>query len=553
MKKSLQNRLKQYSIAAGALAGCSSASAQVMHTNVNPDSLTTGFGNSYNLDINNDNIVDFIIDIAQSTSSGSFTFTSGFFNYNQQRTGVRIDPQSNNAVFGYYPQAMSAGLPILNQSYGWASYGARPVAQNIVYSNSYSFNTYYGSTIYGSNQGTWQAGNFHNAQSKYMGLRIELNGNFHYGWVRLDVPSVDSFIVKNYAVNLTSDQMIITGDTGLVTNSSPALSVTAADIANSGNGSDIEVNFGAGNNESTVLLYRIIAVKETNAASFTLTDAQNVGSGEYLPVIPNGSATYTETLFAGMKDSDGDNITVNVPYKLFVHTWANGFVAVNDALSAPSDTVVLESSDASIAPVQSVNIFDVNNNGNGLDLEVNFNALADETYLQEYRIFIVKANQAGGFGLNAAESNTHYKTVLPTGQNISVTLEDDSKSTDGVAIQNGVAYRAFVMSVADGTNVTDNFLSSASNELTLSDAVGIKSINKDVAKISYLNEAVLITSQTGTAFNKIELYTSDGRLVSNLTENKSTHQIAYGTHAAGLYLVKLTIEQGEFFEKVVLR
>lgn len=545
MKKSLLDKLKAYSLTAGAVAAGANADAQVLYTNVNPDSLTTGTGSSYDLDLDNDGNVDFVIDIFQSSFSGSFTFTGGFFNYAVNSQGIRIDALGSNEVLGNWAQALGSGIAVQNQQYGWTGgyYGNNVLANHVEFFSSFSFSTYYGSTISGTYSGTFQNGNFPNAQDKYLGLRVMIGGAMHYGWARLDVLSGDSFVVKDYAIELEDSTFIVTGDTGLMQHALPAISVNALDVNNNGDGSDITVEFDEAADESSVGLYRIIVVKESSSAGFSLVDAQNVASNSYFPVAPSGAGTYSETLYAGMKDSDGDVITTEIPYKVFIHTIANPAVALEDALSQPSDTVELEEFVA-LEPVQFVSIFDVDDNGNGEDLEVNFNRLANENNLEEYRIFIVKSESAPFFTLSIAEANSNYYTQVPNGQNVSVVLNDDSRDADGDLIENDVPYRAFVMSVADGVNAIDNFLSPASNEVTLDQSTGIDNVTKsDNIRVAYNTGSVSISTRNGAALQHVELFTMDGKLLKNEMLNQAEITLDNTQLSSGVYLVRVT-EQG---------
>lgn len=552
MKKSLLDKLKAYSLSAGAFAAGTSAQAQVMYTNVEPDSATSGIGSSYDLDLNNDGTVDFILDIAQSTNYGYFTFTGGFFYFNNAHEGVQISPQGSNRVLGNWPQALNTGMIVQDQIYGWYNYSNMNLARHADVFSSFQFSSYYGSTFSGSYSWSYSGGNFLNTQDKYIGLRVVISGDTHYGWARLDVDSVTSFVLKDYAIELTPDKFIFTGDTGLILHASPAQAVAAADVSNFGNGNDIQVQFAAGANESTVGLYRLIAVKEAVAAGFTLADAQTVPSSCYFPMAPNGSPVYTQNLYAGMRDSDGDFITTGVPYKIFVHTEANTSVAINDALSQPSDTVVLEELIA-LEPVQAVSAFDVGNKGNGLDLEVNFNKIAFEGNLQEYRVFITKSANAGAFGLSDAETNTNFLGIAPTGQNISTVLTNTSRDTDGDLIKNNVPYRAFVMSVADGLNATDNFLSPASNEVTLNNTVGIETPSvSDHLLVAYTGNGVSVSTRDGSVFRSAEIRSLDGKLLRSETMNQNELRLDNGQFATGAYFVRLTDKNNSYLLKVLI-
>lgn len=56
--------------------------------------------------------------------------------------------------------------------------------------------------------------NWAGKQDKYVGLRIKLNNQWRYGWVRLSIPSDTSkIIVKDYAYNQSPDTPINAGQT----------------------------------------------------------------------------------------------------------------------------------------------------------------------------------------------------------------------------------------------------------------------------------------------------------------------------------------------------
>jgi len=62
--KEFTSKLRAYSLAAGAIVtGITAAQAKIVYTDVDPDSTLSGNGSVYQLDLNNDNIIDFNINI----------------------------------------------------------------------------------------------------------------------------------------------------------------------------------------------------------------------------------------------------------------------------------------------------------------------------------------------------------------------------------------------------------------------------------------------------------------------------------------------------------
>ena len=122
-----------------------------------------------------------------------------------------------------------------------------------------------------------------------------------------------------------------------------AINVTAKDAGNSGDGSDLEVSFDAPKGQNTrVESYRVMVVKSAEAASFILYEANNAADYTTVSKIED-AASYTVVLAAGAKDVDGDAITEDVSYKVFVLSVADGINATENALSAASAPITLSS------------------------------------------------------------------------------------------------------------------------------------------------------------------------------------------------------------------
>lgn len=122
-----------------------------------------------------------------------------------------------------------------------------------------------------------------------------------------------------------------------------------------------------------------------------------------------------------------------------------------------------------------IQVNDVGDNGDGRDLSVSFNKLPDESKVNSYRIFVVKAANYTNFNVAAANavSSSNYTQVSKTGNNLSQVLASGSRDVDGALIKPGVSYRVFVMAV-DSRNAANQVLSPASSAITLS-TTGISS------------------------------------------------------------------------------
>jgi hypothetical protein len=191
MKKSTQDKLKMYSALAGT-AVVSSAGAQVVFTDINPDTIVhdTAF---YNLDLNNDGTDDFQF-------SADTMMTSS---YSAGIAQVQIIGNNNDAVLGSlyattypFPFSLNNGDTVKPANPNWNAY-----AQN-------SGLGYLGVFLTAS----YNYGNWVGVQDKYIGLRIDVGGQLHYGWARMSVsPHADTIIIKEYAYEQTPNQYIICG------------------------------------------------------------------------------------------------------------------------------------------------------------------------------------------------------------------------------------------------------------------------------------------------------------------------------------------------------
>jgi len=141
--------------------------AQIIYTDI-PDETPNA---TYPLDLNNDNIVDFII---QFGGSGSMI-------------GVICSPQNNNAYAGNF--VGGAHLP-------WALSASNNICDTL--STWYDANNP-GTMGMGANIGYWSS-----ATNKYLALKLIVGTNTYYGWARFDLLAISSsFTIKDYAYNST--------------------------------------------------------------------------------------------------------------------------------------------------------------------------------------------------------------------------------------------------------------------------------------------------------------------------------------------------------------
>ncbi|GIO39566.1 hypothetical protein J41TS12_44270 [Paenibacillus antibioticophila] len=243
--------------------------------------------------------------------------------------------------------------------------------------------------------------------------------------------------------------------------------VTLRDVANTGDGRDLQVSFSRSTTESLVDHYRLLIVKASNASAFNLTAALKVGSANYTTVQPNNT-DQAVTLSSSARDVDGALIQSNQAYVGYVLTVGKG--TYGSALSTASNSLTLDTG-ISVSAVTNVRINDVSDYADGRDAAVTFTRASNESNISEYRVFLVKTKDASSFSLSRANSlsNQYYTTVSKTsssGSTLTGNFSASSRDTAGDLIKNNVAYTAFVLSVSN-TSLASNKLSTASPSVTL--------------------------------------------------------------------------------------
>ena len=382
-KESLQKRLAKYGMLAAAITGAESADANIIYTDETPD-FTGVVGSQYFLDLNNDGTDDFRI-----WHNGSSNL------YISPLTATNEVLGSGGATFAY-PFALSSGAAI--------SSGAGTF-----------FNHGFSSGFQSMNYGSCSFGNWCTVSDGYIGVRFAIGANIHYGWVRLDVNQAGSvWTVKDYAYDDIIGNPINAGDMATIGMASSSSAIVGTDIADNNNGTDLQIDFNAGADETTINEYRLIVVKSALAVTFDILAAEAVPMANYIAVAPMGTPSYTELLTGLSMDTDGDLLVINEPYQLFILNVADGVIATTNSLSTGGVDVTLN---ITVNPAQGIVGTDISDNGNASDIQVDFNAALSEVGITEYRVMAVKTSSAGTFGLGLAQAVaptalTNYDLVL---------------------------------------------------------------------------------------------------------------------------------------------
>jgi hypothetical protein len=194
----LSKQLAKYGALTAAIVGVNDANGQSIVYNDIAD-FTGGIGDSYQIDLDNNGTDDF-----QIRHNGS--------------SNLYIDPlTASNDVLGTggatyaYPFALSNGAAISNGAGSW-------------------FNNGFSGGFQSLNYGSCSFGNWCSITDGYLGLRFNISGSTHYGWVRLDVDgSGSSWTIKDFAYVDTADMALNAGQETLSieTNALDAIKIVA--------------------------------------------------------------------------------------------------------------------------------------------------------------------------------------------------------------------------------------------------------------------------------------------------------------------------------------
>ncbi len=203
MKNPISKKLKAYSLTAGSLIATLPASAEIIYTDINPDSVMNAHWNydTLQLDLNQDDVTDYYL-YASSWSIGTWI--------NHHYYDIKCSPANNNYMVtnpsSMFPLVLSNANTISSKN-NWGTYSSLASAkfESDCCGNFTSLTNYYP---------VRSDGNFIGVTDAYIGLKFEINGAFHYGWILVDVSQyADKLTVKSYAYNNIAGEEINAGET----------------------------------------------------------------------------------------------------------------------------------------------------------------------------------------------------------------------------------------------------------------------------------------------------------------------------------------------------
>ena len=324
-KNTLEARLKKYTALAGGLTVAVAGTGQVIYTDINPDSVNVGHLDGTLIDFDGDGNDDFTLGTVVGLVTGSFTSGTAVVNYSVNYSGA-IGVPGTGANSGWMASGASSSAGLSNVTPGAAiggagAFGTGQGSLGVVQG------TYLGAPL-STSYGPYTNGNFAGSTDAYIGVKFDIAGAAHYGWVRVDLSADGSMLtVKDYAYEATAGTAINAGDVGPC--SIPIDVAAAVTDETQGNDAAVDITVTGGtspytyswdNGETTEDLTALTAgpytVTITDANGCTATDTQTpvsfVGVAEetaqIAKIYPNPT---TGTINIQLGDVDG-NVEVMV-------------------------------------------------------------------------------------------------------------------------------------------------------------------------------------------------------------------------------------------------
>jgi hypothetical protein len=307
--------------------------------------------------------------------------------------------------------------------------------------------------------------------NKFFGVKINKNGQSYYGWIRLDYINdfgCSKITIRDFAYNSTPNQPILAGS-NLMPKSEK---VIVEDIADNHTGKDMQIKFEKALSENLLSEYRIFVVKESDTSNFSLNIAENADSGRYEAFVPTGLPTastnlYTHIMKLKAKDISGDYLVETVPYYVYVLSVSSNIETTPNVLSDKSNRIVLTT------PTLSVSNLSASKNylgGTSYKINLSFDKVPNEADISSYQAIFFKSSGTSSLSLNAANdvpNNARY-SIIPDGSNPMISfLSDTLLDNTGQPLSKDYSYKAYILTVANGTTTNSNALSEPSQSLVL--------------------------------------------------------------------------------------
>ncbi|MBC8048373.1 MAG: hypothetical protein H7Y00_16350, partial [Fimbriimonadaceae bacterium] len=276
-------KLIQYSaLAAGFLSAGNTADAQVIYTDVDPDTLLTPFyDDQYDIDMNADGIADFRFKL----HSFGWTIYEGYDYIAQlealydNKIGYIIDTSFIECSSWIHTEKV---IPVLEEE-DTIDAVTNFAGGNILFASV--SNDDFPCYDSGYNFGSWLE-----KTEKFAAVQLEVDAETYYGWIRLSMNGWYEITLHDFAYESIAGVPIIAGRTSgtIAPATMPANNVVLSDINNFGDGRDLQIAFNKAEDEININAYRIY-ITPSYATPFTIDTALSLPADRFRETPPTGS------------------------------------------------------------------------------------------------------------------------------------------------------------------------------------------------------------------------------------------------------------------------
>jgi|GEM_PF-2413010 len=209
------------------------------------------------------------------------------------------------------------------------------------------------------------------------------------------------------------------------------------------------------------------------------------------------------------------------------------------------------------SPATNIIASDISDNANGTDLQVTFDAAADETTVSEYRLFVIKYGYTANWNALPAAA---YEVVTPTGaasythiySAASICLGVSGGSLSPYVIAEDSVMDVYVLSVADGTNATANQIAGPdSTILTSPSTAGITNLSLASNEVRvYPNPARNIVNfafENNNMATEVRVFNMTGQLINSVQVSAIT-TVDLNNADSGMYIYQIVGNNNEIIK-----
>jgi VCBS repeat-containing protein len=514
-----ESKLSNYLALAGAVIASNSINSQIVYSDI-PDTTIDLTSAPFLIDFDNNSVPEITFSVQPVDGSNTYmgipityegALAVGVLGSNVALAGA-LGSGSGSSSYSFQLAALNEGDPISgDQAFGSSS------------SNVLGANVVIDAGLFGTFP--YQFGPFLGATDKFLGASFVVNGDIHYGWVRLSIDSsVTSITIKDFAYNACANGPINAGDTSIT-----LLPMTASSNLTCNN---IELTVQGGNGSISY-------------------DWSNDGTGDF--------------------DDNEDAIVAT-----------SGQVEViyrDEQCQVDTLSFTIDASNAPVIALNNSSVLDIACNGDGgninIDATLNGGAINPTFVWSSGQSTEDISNLSGGdYAINLTDENgcsaeASFTVTEPDAIDASYSTTNEITGNDGtidVTVDGGVGPYSYSWTPNLGSTQDLSNLSAGNYSVTITDANGCSevlniTVNSSVGIEELSSEAVQISpnpnsgnfsiNSNGLEFKSVEVFAMNGTLVHTFKTNGASTELNLNVEK-GVYLLKMNLENGVITKRILV-